>query len=355
MNDFYKNKKVLITGNTGFKGTWMSQMLIHLGADVTGIALRPQTEPAIYEILGQDRYIHEHITDIRDFEKVRAVFDETKPDIVFQLAAQPIVIDSYKDPRYTYDVNVMGTVNVCECVRNSDSVRSFVNVTTDKVYRNNEWEFPYREVDFLDGYDPYSNSKSCSELVTASYNRSFFHDKEIPTTTCRAGNVIGGGDFSNHRIIPDCYRNTISGNAIEVRNPHSVRPYQHVLEAIAFYLFVARKQAEDPDYAGSYNVGPEHSDCLKTSELCNLFCDIWGEGAGWKTVGNDGPHEANLLKLDTSRAKTKLGWCPVWDADRTVRETVSWYKTYSNGEKMEKFTEEQIRLYLEEASDWWDS
>ena len=353
MNSFYKGKKVLVTGNTGFKGSWMSQMLGRLGAEVIGVALEPETSPSAYEILDQGNNIHENIVDVRNYNDLKRIFDSEMPEIVFHLAAQPIVIDSYKNPRYTYDVNVMGTVNVCECIRSCDSIRSFVNVTTDKVYRNNEWDYPYREVDYLDGYDPYSNSKSCSELVTASFSRSFFKDRKLPVSTCRAGNVIGGGDFSNYRIIPDCYRDTVSGKGISVRNPYSVRPYQHVLEAIAFYLYVAERQMRDPALAGAYNVGPEYSDCLKTSELCNLFCGVWGEGASWNVVGNEGPHEANLLRLDTSKAKEKLGWRPVWDVRKSVEETVSWYKAYAAGMDMVFFTDQQIDKYLEEADEMY--
>lgn len=346
MEKFYKNKKILITGNTGFKGSWMTQILLGLGADVTGIALMPETEQSLYRILHQASRINENIVDIRDFDQMLDIFNEVKPEIVFHLAAQPIVIDSYKNPRYTYDVNVMGTVNICECIRKTDSVKSFVNVTTDKVYQNNEWEFPYRETDRLDGFDPYSNSKSCSEFVTASYIRSFFKKRNIAVSTCRAGNVIGGGDFSNFRILPDCYRDTVSGRSIAVRNPDSVRPYQHVLEAVTFYLLVAKMQLENSSLAGNYNVGPEYSDCIKTSEVCDLFCDFWGENARWKVIGNEGPHEANLLRLDTSRAKTELGWNPVWNVKRAIEETVQWYKSFSDNENMVEITEEQIKAYL---------
>lgn len=349
MKDFYRNKRVLITGNTGFKGSWLTQILLGFGAEITGIALMPETEPDLYGILQQKGRIKEYIVDIRDYERVADIFKEVQPEIVFHLAAQPIVLDSYKNPRYTYDVNVMGTVNVCECVRNTDSVKSFVNVTTDKVYRNNEWEFPYRETDYLDGFDPYSNSKSCSELVTASYIRSFLNDKVIAVSACRAGNVIGGGDFSPFRILPDCYRDTVSGKGIEVRNPHSIRPYQHVLEAVTFYLLVAKMQWEDGSLAGSYNVGPEYADCLKTSEVCTLFCDFWGENANWTVTGSNGPHEANILRLDTSKARTSLGWRPVWDVKRAIKETVKWYKCFAAGEDMVKVTDEQIKGYLVEA------
>ena len=347
MNNFYMGKKVLITGNTGFKGSWITQMLLLMGANVVGVGLSPITTPNLYEMLNQRRNINEYIVDIRDYDQLLSIFKSEKPEIVFHLAAQPIVIESYKNPQYTYDVNVMGTVNVCECIRNTDSVHSFINVTTDKVYLNNEWEFPYRETDRLDGYDPYSNSKSCSELVTASYIRSFFGERQIAVSTCRAGNVIGGGDFSQFRIIPDCYRDTISGRKIAVRNPDSVRPYQHVLEAVSFYVMLAEKQMEDRLLAGSYNVGPEYSDCLKTREVCDIFCQVWGSQASWEEAKlKEQVHEANLLRLDTSKAKFRLGWKPIWNAKRAIQETVQWYKAFYEGEDMKKITEFQIKDYM---------
>lgn len=354
MGSFFEKKKVLITGHTGFKGTWLTQILILLGADVTGIALAPGTEPAIYDVMKQKSKIREYILDIRDYQGMLKIFNDEKPEIVFHLAAQPIVTESYSNPRYTYDVNVMGTVNLCECIRSVDCVKSFVNITTDKVYRNNEWEFPYRENDFLDGYDPYSNSKSCSELVTASYKRAFFNEMDISVSTCRAGNVIGGGDFSKNRIIPDCYRNVVSGKSIEIRNPHSIRPYQHVLEALVFYLLVAKAQMLDRRFSGEYNIGPEYKDCITTGQIADLFCRAWGENTSWKSIFYNGPHEANILRLDTSKAKTIFGWNPVWGIERAVAETVAWYKIFFSGGDMESFTNEQIRRYLQETSEWWD-
>ena len=347
MDNFYKGKKILITGNTGFKGSWITQMLLLMGADVTGIALEPVTDPNLYELLNQRQNINEYIADIRDYDRLLRIFKAEKPEIVFHLAAQPIVLESYRNPRNTYDVNVMGTVNVCECIRNTECVSSFVNVTTDKVYLNNEWEFPYRETDWLDGYEPYSNSKSCSELVTASYIRSFFGERQIAVSTCRAGNVIGGGDFSEFRIIPDCFRDTVAGRKIAVRNPDSVRPYQHILEAISFSIMVAERQMQDKAFAGSYNVGPEYLDCLKTRDVCKLFCQIWGDHASWEATNSERQaHEANLLRLDTSKAKSRLGWRPAWDARRAVEETVQWYKAFAAGEDMKKFTEFQIKNYV---------
>ena len=259
------------------------------------------------------------------------MFEQTQPEIVLHLAAQPIVRDSYKDPVYTYETNVMGTVNICECVRLNPCVKSFLNVTTDKVYKNNEWEWGYRENEPLDGFDPYSNSKSCSELVTHSYINSFFDNMNLAVSTARAGNVIGGGDFANDRIVPDCVRAAIEGKDIIVRNPHSTRPYQHVLEPLAAYLIIAQKQFEDKKYAGFYNVGPDETDCVTTGNLVDTFCAKWGEGIKWIDRYDGGPHEANFLKLDCSKLKTTFGWKPRWNFDTAIEKSVEWSKVYATG------------------------
>ena len=262
--DFYKGKKVLVTGHTGFKGSWMCELLIHAGAQVTGYALEPPTEPSLFKLCGLSARMNSIKGDIRDLPHLREVFEQYKPEIVIHMAAQPLVRESYRDPVYTYDVNVMGTVNILECVRLYGSVKSFVNVTTDKVYLNREWEWGYRENEELNGYDPYSNSKSCSELVTSSYLKSFLLDKDVAISTVRAGNVIGGGDFAADRIIPDCVRAAQTGENIIVRNPYSVRPYQHVLEPVTAYLKLAQAQYENKEYAGNYNVGPDETDSWTT-------------------------------------------------------------------------------------------
>ena len=271
------------------------------------------------------------IGDIRDLDHLKKVFEQTQPEIVLHLAAQPIVRDSYKDPVYTYETNVMGTVNICECVRLNPCVKSFLNVTTDKVYKNNEWEWGYRENEPLDGFDPYSNSKSCSELVTHSYINSFFDNMNLAVSTARAGNVIGGGDFANDRIVPDCVRAAIEGKDIIVRNPHSTRPYQHVLEPLAAYLIIAQKQFEDKKYAGFYNVGPDETDCVTTGNLVDTFCAKWGEGIKWIDRYDGGPHEANFLKLDCSKLKTTFGWKPRWNFDTAIEKSVEWSKVYAAG------------------------
>lgn len=344
---FYRDKKVLITGHTGFKGSWLCQILLNLGAKVCGIGLSPNTNPSLFRLLGLEKKIENHYTDIRRYEEVKQIFDFYEPEIVFHLAAQPIVIESYREPRYTYEVNVMGTVNICECVRLSDSVRSFVNVTTDKVYENIEDNnHYYQEEEKLNGYDPYSNSKSCSELVTQSYNRCFFGDKKIAVSTCRAGNVIGGGDFAENRIIPDCVRATISKKQIQVRNPNSYRPYQHVLEADMFYLMLAMKQYENAEFAGQYNIGPNDDDCISTKELVEMFINNW-DGSSYENVNVNGPHEANYLKLDSSKARKTFSWKPKWNVKKAVNKTVDWYKEFSNNGDLVFITEKQINEYME--------
>lgn len=343
---FYKGKKVLITGHTGFKGTWMCKVLVGLGADVTGYSLVPPTNPSLYELSGVDSDITSVIGDIRDLAKLKEVFDRVKPEIVIHMAAQPIVRDSYKDPVYTYETNVMGTVNILEAIRGCDSVKSFVNVTTDKVYLNKEWEWGYRENEELNGYDPYSNSKSCSELVTSSYKNSFFNDKDIAVSTCRAGNVIGGGDFANDRIIPDCIRAVKDGRRIIVRNPYSTRPYQHVLEPVAAYLMVAMKQYQDKSFAGSYNVGPDDADCWTTGELVTLFCDKWNQANGtditWENVYDGGPHEASFLKLDCSKIKRTFNWKPRWNVETSMEKIVEWSVCYFDNNDISACMTKQI-------------
>ena len=343
---FFQNKNVLITGHTGFKGTWLARILLNAGANVTGYALEPPTSPSLFGLMHLDQEMHSVIGDIRDLSHLKQVFEEVQPEIVLHLAAQPIVRDSYKDPVYTYETNVMGTVNICECVRLNPCVKSFLNVTTDKVYHNREWEWGYRETDPLDGYDPYSNSKSCSELVTHSYIHSFFDEMEVAVSTARAGNVIGGGDFANDRIVPDCIRAAAKKEPIIVRNPHSTRPYQHVLEPLAAYLMITQKQYKDPKYAGFYNVGPDDCDCVTTGELVDLFCNVWGEGQTWENKFVGGPHEANFLKLDCSKLKTVFGWSPVWHVDMAIEKTVEWAKVFVNEGNVTECVDRQIREFF---------
>lgn len=330
--NFYRGKKVLVTGHTGFKGSWLCRMLVNAGAIVTGYSLAAPTTPNLFELADLEDKMTSVIGDVRNFDHLKKVFEQAQPEIVLHLAAQPIVRDSYKDPRYTYETNVMGTVNVLECVRMFPCVKSVLNVTTDKVYKNNEWCWGYRENEPLDGFDPYSNSKSCSELVTHSYINSFFADGKVAVSTARAGNVIGGGDFANDRIIPDCVRAMKAGMVIGVRNPYSTRPYQHVLEPLGVYLLIAKKQYEDGKYAGFYNVGPDDCDCVTTGDLVDLFCQKWGENATWENqaVAN-APHEANFLKLDCSLVKATFGWKPRWHIDECMDMTCRFSKVWIFG------------------------
>lgn len=346
--DFYKNKRVLVTGHTGFKGSWLCRILVCAGANVTGYSLEAPMQPNLFAMAGISDKMNSVIGDIRDFEHLKQVFEACQPEIVFHLAAQPIVRDSYKDPRYTYETNVMGTVNVLECVRLFPCVRSVLNVTTDKVYQNREWCWGYREDEPLDGFDPYSNSKSCSELVTHSYKNSFFADRAVAISTARAGNVIGGGDFANDRIIPDSIRAMKAGESIKVRNPYSTRPYQHVLEPLMAYLMIAAKQYEDEAYADYYNVGPDEYDCLTTGELVTLFCKCWGDGAKWeKQEENDAFHEANFLKLDCSKLKSVFGWKPRWHVEKCMEYTVRFGKIWMNGGDVPREMDQEIRDFLE--------
>lgn len=346
---FYHGRKVFVTGHTGFKGTWLCRMLIDAGAEVTGYALESPEEPNLYSISGIAGQMNSVFGDIRDQGRLQQVFKTAEPEIVFHLAAQPIVRRSYRDPRGTYETNVMGTVNLCECVRDSESVRSFLNVTTDKVYLNREWEWAYRETDPLDGYDPYSNSKSCSELVTHSYRNSFFEEQHIAVSTARAGNVIGGGDFSEDRIVPDCVRAALAGQPIIVRNPHSTRPYQHVLEPLSAYLLIARKQYEDIAYADYYNVGPDESDCVTTGRLVALFCDKWGEDLRWTVQDAGGPHEANFLRLDCARIKQRLGWAPRWNIEEAIEQTCEFTRIYQSKGDIEQEMRREIGEYGKES------
>ncbi len=345
---FYKGKRVFLTGHTGFKGTWMCRILVNAGAILTGYSLEPPTEPNLFDMAGLQGRMTSVIGDIRDYDALKRAFDAAQPEIVIHMAAQPIVRDSYKDPRYTYETNVMGTVNLLECVRQSDCVRSFLNVTTDKVYLNREWEWGYREEEMLDGYDPYSNSKSCSELATHSYRNSFFGEPGAPAiSTARAGNVIGGGDFANDRIIPDCVRAVQAGKDIVVRNPYSTRPYQHVLEPVTAYLMIARRQYEAPELAGWYNVGPDECDCVTTGGLVDLFVSKWGNGLKWVNLADaQGPHEANFLKLDCSRIKSVFGWRPTWHIEKTIEMTCAWTRVWLNGGDVPAEMDREIAEFL---------
>ncbi|MEL7609232.1 MAG: CDP-glucose 4,6-dehydratase [Bacillota bacterium] len=344
MTEFYRGKRVFVTGHTGFKGAWLCKILLCLGAEVTGYALAPEEE-SLYDLCGVARDIRSVIGDIRDTDTLGAAFLKARPDIVLHLAAQPLVMEGYRDPAQTYAVNVMGTVHLLDCIRRSDSVGSVVNVTTDKVYRNEEWPWGYRETDILDGRDPYSNSKSCSELVTHCYRDSFFSGTDVGISTLRAGNVIGGGDFAKDRLIPDCVRAALAGRHVHLRNPGATRPYQHVLEPLFAYLLAAKRQYRNPEAGDSYNVGPDEAGCVGNVELVRLFCECWGEGMSWTAGDASGFPEANLLRLDSSKIRAKLGWRARWSIETAVEKTVEWAKARRDGGDMEMLTMRQIDEY----------
>ncbi len=349
LKSFFKDKTVLVTGHTGFKGSWLSEILWMMDADVIGYSVDTPTNPNLYEILDLNSKITSITGDIRNIQQLNEVFSNYKPDIVLHMAAQPIVRTSYEKPVYTYETNVMGTVNICECIRKSDCVKSFLNVTTDKVYENTEKDHSYKEDEKLDGYDPYSNSKSCSELVTHSYINSFFKEKKIASSTARAGNVIGGGDFAKDRIIPDCVRASMNNKDIIIRNPYSIRPYQHVLEALFVYITIIKKQYENDKYAGFYNVGPDDEDCLTTGEIADLYCKYYNQNnktpIKWINKSDNGPHESNLLKLNNMKIKETFGWNSIWNIEYAIQKTVEWTKVYLDNKNIEKCTDNQIKEY----------
>lgn len=345
--DFFRGKSVLITGHTGFKGAWLSKILILAGAEVTGYALDPPTDPNLFSILGLESKMHSVKGDVRDPLGLANCFNVSGAEIAIHMAAQAIVRSAYAEPRLTFETNVMGTVNFLEAVRASGSVKSVLNVTTDKVYDNREWPWGYRETDRLDGYDPYSNSKSCSELITHCYRRALLADRAIGLSTARAGNVIGGGDFAQDRILADCIRAALKKERILIRNPHAIRPYQHVLEALSAYLVILKAQYENQNYQDVYNVGPEASDLVTNGTLVSLFCEKWGEGLEAYHEKLVGPHEASCLRLDCAKLKSVLGWRPKWDLSIAMDRTIEWSKAYARGEDVEAIMEQQIKVYFE--------
>ena len=346
LTEFYRGKRVLVTGHTGFKGAWLCRILHRLGAEVTGYALSPPTAPSLHELLKNADKMHTVVGDIRNFAHLYATFEKAKPEIVLHLAAQPLVREGYRDPLQTYETNVMGTVNLLECVKKTDTVRSFLNVTTDKVYLNREWEWGYRENEPLGGYDPYSASKACAELVTGSYRSAFLAERGIAVSTARAGNVIGGGDFAPDRILPDCVRAAMTGEPLLLRNPSATRPYQHVLDPLFAYLLIAARQWENIKYADSYNVGPDEHDCITNETLVALFGNAWGEGFRALTVAEKGPHEAGLLKLDSSKIRAALGWRPQWGIAEAVARVVEWSRVFAKGLDVTRITDKQIAEYI---------
>ena len=350
LKDFYQNKNVLLTGHTGFKGSYMSLVLAEMGAKVYGYALPAPTEPSLFATLPAKVFAESCMGDIRDFETLRAFYEKVQPDVVIHMAAQPIVRESYRIPRETYETNVMGTVNLLECVRLSGRPVSFLNVTTDKVYLNEERPgYRYREDDALDGFDPYSNSKSCSELATHSYARAFLSETGSRISTARAGNVVGGGDWAKDRILPDAIRAYLAGEELVLRNPSGIRPYQHVLEPVFMYLNIACEQASDPEKQGWYNVGPEEKDCVTTGELVDKFQSYLSGVKPAKTPvqKKDAPHEAGLLMLDNEKIKEVFGWKPVWGIDDAVKATAEYAAAWKeNPEKAGKVLRKQLSEYI---------
>jgi len=347
--NFYRNKKVFITGHTGFKGAYMCEVLLLLGAKVYGYALKEEKE-SLYKLLNLKNKVNSTYGDIRNYKKLYEAMNDVKPDIVIHMAAQPLVRYSYEEPKYTYETNVIGTVNVLEAIRNITSVKSFINVTTDKVYLNREDNKAFKEEEMLNGYDPYSNSKSCSELVTSTYRQCFFNDRKIAITTCRAGNVIGGGDFAKDRIIPDAMRAIINKKDIVIRNPSSIRPYQHVLEPVSTYLYIAMKQYSNKKLEGAYNIGPDNKDCVTTKELINSLTNMWNSKNKKNQIkyickSDNGPHEANYLKLDNSKVKKVFNYKSTWNIDDAICMTIDFIGGLVNKKDIIKIIDNQIRAF----------
>ncbi|MDB5897670.1 MAG: CDP-glucose 4,6-dehydratase [Ramlibacter sp.] len=347
---FWRGRRVLLTGHTGFKGSWLSLWLQHMGARVTGYALPAPTNPSLFELAQVAEGMQSIIGDIRDAQALQAAFRRAEPEIVIHMAAQPLVRYSYAEPVETYSTNVMGTVNVLEGVRNSPDVKSVVVVTTDKCYENREWAWGYRENEPMGGHDPYSSSKGCAELVTSAYRSSFFGDRPgahpARIASARAGNVIGGGDWADDRLVPDIVRALMADKPILVRNPNSTRPWQHVLEPLGGYLLLAQRLATDGEaFAGGWNFGPRDDDAQPVLEVVKRFCKHWGGASSWELSSTQGPHEAHYLKLDCSKASAYLGWQPQWNLDEAIARIVDWNRTHQKGGDLRATTLAQISDY----------
>ncbi len=348
---FWRGKKVFLTGHTGFKGSWLSLWLQQLGAEVTGYALSPPTDPSLFEVASVTEGMNSVIGDIRDGIVLMTAMQAAAPDIVIHMAAQPLVRYSYVDPVETYSTNVMGTVHLLEAVRQTKSVRAVVNVTSDKCYENKEWVWGYRENEPMGGFDPYSNSKGCAELVTSAYRNSFFDPAKygehgVAIASGRAGNVIGGGDWAEDRLIPDILSAISSGAPVLIRSPHSIRPWQHVLEPLSGYLQLAQMLYEDGvAYAEGWNFGPSDEDAKPVQWIVEQLTQKWGGGASWQLDKGDHPHEAHYLKLDCSKAKMKLDWQPRWHLGQTLEMIVAWQRAWIAKQDMRRFTLEQIEQY----------
>jgi CDP-glucose 4,6-dehydratase len=354
---FWDNKRVFLTGHTGFKGGWLSLWLQDLGAVVTGFSLSPSTNPSFFNAAEVSDGMNSIIGDIRDLETLSETMSKAQPEIVFHLAAQPLVRKSYSDPVETYSTNVLGLVHLLECARKCPSIRSIVVVTTDKCYQNNEWTWPYREVDALGGFDPYSNSKACAELVTSCYRDSFFRSSlndgvNISVASARAGNVIGGGDWSSDRLVPDALRAFLNDVPVKIRNPNAIRPWQHVLEPLLGYLCLAEQLFNGaPGSSSSFNFGPHSDDVHSVESVVERLSRLWGSTASWQVDSGSHPHEANILRLDISKALHSLNWRPILTLDKALEMTIGWTKAYLDGQDMKKFSSIQIdsfrRLYFQ--------
>jgi len=353
MLTFWKDKKVLITGHTGFKGSWLTVFLDLLGAKTIGFALNPRTPDDIFSACGIDERIIDVRGNICDFTELKKVFDNHKPEIVFHLAAQPLVLASYKNCRETYETNVIGTLNVLECIKDCAETKCAVIITTDKVYENNEHIWGYRETDRLGGYDPYSSSKACAEILVASYRNSFLKERNKFVATVRAGNVIGGGDWSPDRIVPDCIKFLIGSGRIELRNPFATRPFQHVIEPLYGYILLAQRLFEQgADYEGAWNFGPDSTSVINVRRLAELIISNWGGGEAVDISAKNAPHESNMLSLDVTKAEKVLGWKPILTIEKAVEMTVLWYKQYiekAGKKQLTELCEAQIRRYFMKA------
>lgn len=345
MKGFYAGKKIFITGHTGFKGSWLCLWLSSMGAHVTGYALDPPTEPNLFSLARIAELVNSHIADVRDAECLARLMCEAKPEIVIHMAAQPLVRDSYKIPIETYATNVMGTVHLLEAVRQCPSVKAVVNVTTDKCYENREWVWGYRENEPMGGFDPYSSSKGCSELITAAYRNSYFQHS-VAVASARAGNVIGGGDWATDRLIPDCISALLSGEPIRIRNPNAIRPWQHVLEPLCGYLTLARSLYESgAAFAEGWNFGPADDDAKPVEWIVQQMCRFWGDEATYEIDDGDHPHEAHYLKLDCSKAGARLGWHPRWNLEKALSSIIDWVTVYRSAGDLRKCCLEQISSY----------
>lgn len=360
-SDFWNNKKVFVTGHTGFKGSWLCLWLHSLGAKVTGYSLKPPTSPSLFDLCQIEQFIPTQYADIKDKVTLQTAILTVKPDIIIHMAAQPLVRASYLNPAETYETNVMGTVHLLDAVRiatdNGIKIKAVVNVTTDKCYSNKEWPWGYREIDALGGYDPYSNSKACSELVTDAYRNSFFHPKDyglhgVGLATARAGNVIGGGDWAIDRLLPDCFRTLLEGKKIKIRNPYAIRPWQHVLDSLSGYMTLAEKLYQDgAQYAEGWNFGPDDNDGRSVEWIVKSICAKWGSDASYEIENGFHPHEAHYLRLDCSKAKSKLNWYPRWDVNKAIDKAVEWTEVYLTNQDLRAVCLKQIDEYSNEQGD----